>query len=73
VSTAATVSPTPTASASPAPVFTIALLAFDGMEALDFAGPFEVFTTASRVHAKLKSSKTEAHLPHTESGRHFLM
>ena len=27
----------------------MALLAFDGMEALDFAGPFEVFTTASRV------------------------
>ena len=69
MSTAATVSQTPTASASPAPVFTIALLAFDGMEALDFAGPFEVFTTASRVQAKLKTSKTEAHLPHTESGR----
>lgn len=29
------------------------LLAFDGMEALDFAGPFEVFTTASRVAERL--------------------
>lgn len=48
----------------PSPVFTIALLAFDGMEALDFAGPFEVFTTASRVHTKLNSSKTEANLPY---------
>lgn len=28
--------------------FRVALLAFDSMEALDFAGPFEVFTTASR-------------------------
>ena len=38
--------------------FTVALLAFDGMEALDFAGPFEVFTTASRVHAR--TGNTEA-------------
>lgn len=30
----------------------VAILAFDGVEALDFAGPFEVFTTASRVHAR---------------------
>ncbi len=27
----------------------IAILAFDGVEALDLAGPFEVFTTASRM------------------------
>ena len=27
----------------------VLILAFDGVEALDFAGPFEVFTTASRV------------------------
>lgn len=32
--------------------FSVALLAFDDMEALDFAGPFEVFTTASRVARK---------------------
>lgn len=31
----------------------ITLLAFDGMEVLDFAGPYEVFTTASRVHQKM--------------------
>ncbi len=30
----------------------VALLAYDDVEALDFAGPFEVFTTASRVHAR---------------------
>lgn len=45
------------------PTFTIALLAFDDMEALDFAGPFEVFTTASRVHARSNATKTEANLP----------
>lgn len=28
----------------------VAILAFDGVEALDFAGPFEVFTTATRMH-----------------------
>jgi transcriptional regulator GlxA family with amidase domain len=48
-------------------VFTIALLAFDGMEALDFAGPFEVFTTASRVHGKLIASNIGADLVSTES------
>ena len=30
----------------------VLILAFDGVEALDFAGPFEVFTTASRMHAR---------------------
>ncbi|SFM08011.1 DJ-1/PfpI family protein [Variovorax sp. OV329] len=30
----------------------VLILAFDDVEALDFAGPFEVFTTASRVHAR---------------------
>lgn len=30
----------------------VALLAYDGVEALDFAGPFEVFTTAARGHAR---------------------
>ena len=51
------------------PTFTIALLAFDDMEALDFAGPFEVFTTASRVHARSNSSKTVAHLYCKTSGK----
>ena len=36
---------------------TILLLAFDDMELLDFAGPYEVFTTAARVHAR----RTGAH------------
>ena len=31
----------------------ITILTFDGMEALDFAGPFEVFTTAARMHQRL--------------------
>jgi transcriptional regulator GlxA family with amidase domain len=31
---------------------TIGLHVFDGVEVLDFAGPFEVFTTASRMHAR---------------------
>lgn len=30
----------------------VALYAFPDMEVLDFAGPFEVFTTASRVHGR---------------------
>jgi len=30
----------------------IAIYVFDGVEALDFAGPFEVFTTAARMHAR---------------------
>jgi len=32
---------------------TIGILMFDGVEALDFAGPFEVFTTATRMQARL--------------------
>jgi transcriptional regulator GlxA family with amidase domain len=31
---------------------TVGLYVFDGVEALDFAGPFEVFTTAARLHAR---------------------
>lgn len=30
----------------------VAILVFDDVEALDFAGPYEVFTTASRVHGR---------------------
>lgn len=54
---------------SSTPPLTIALLAFDGMEALDFAGPFEVFTTASRVFAKLNASKEGATFSYPASGR----
>ncbi|MET3382772.1 DJ-1/PfpI family protein [Variovorax paradoxus] len=32
----------------------VLILAFDGVEALDFAGPFEVFTTASRVSQRMQ-------------------
>jgi transcriptional regulator GlxA family with amidase domain len=38
---------------TPVNSFQVLLLAFDGVEALDFAGPFEVFTTASRMHERL--------------------
>lgn len=31
----------------------VRILAYDGVEALDFAGPFEVFTTASRVSQRM--------------------
>lgn len=31
----------------------VVILAFDGMEALDFAGPFEVFTTAARMAQRM--------------------
>lgn len=30
----------------------VGILVFDAVEVLDFAGPYEVFTTASRVHGK---------------------
>lgn len=63
----ATVSPSTTS--SPAPLLSIALLAFDDMEALDFAGPFEVFTTASRVFARMAGSLSIADNPYTESTR----
>jgi len=32
--------------------FQVSILVFDAVEALDFAGPYEVFTTASRVHGR---------------------
>ena len=38
----------------------VAILAFDGVEALDFAGPFEVFTTASRMYRRTLSPDTAA-------------
>ncbi len=36
------------------PTLHVAMLAFDGMEVLDFTSPFEVFTTASRVRDQTK-------------------
>ena len=35
-----------------APTLHVAILAFDGVEALDLAGPYEVFTTASRMQLR---------------------
>lgn len=42
------------AAASPVPgaPLQVAILVFDQVEVLDFAGPYEVFTTASRVHQR---------------------
>lgn len=34
------------------PPLQVAILVFDEVEVLDFAGPYEVFTTASRVHQR---------------------
>ena len=34
------------------PPVSVCILVFDAIEVLDFAGPYEVFTTASRVHGK---------------------
>ena len=31
---------------------TVGIFVFDAIEALDFAGPYEVFTTASRMQAR---------------------
>lgn len=45
------------------PQWRVAILAFDGVEALDFAGPFEVFTTASRMHRRTLSPDTAAMTP----------
>ena len=38
---------------NPTPTRLIGLLIYDGVELLDHAGPYEVFTTASRMHARL--------------------
>ena len=37
---------------------TVLMLVFDDMELLDFAGPYEVFTTATRVHARQAAAGT---------------
>lgn len=39
-------------------MLSIGILVFDGVEILDFSGPYEVFSTAARVHAHLPSSQT---------------
>ena len=48
---------------TPPPAYRVALLAFDGMEAMDFAGPFEVFTTAARMHARTVAAGAHCRLP----------
>jgi len=39
-------------------MLSIGILVFDDVEILDFSGPYEVFSTAARVHARLPSSGT---------------
>ena len=34
----------------------VGILLFDDVELLDMAGPYEVFTTASRVHARTQAA-----------------
>jgi transcriptional regulator GlxA family with amidase domain len=38
----------------------VAILAFDDVEALDFAGPYEVFTTAARMQRRLAPNAPDA-------------
>ena len=38
----------------------IGIYVFDQVEVLDFAGPYEVFTTAARVHARMNSGARSA-------------
>ena len=40
------------------PATTVLMLVFDEMELLDFAGPYEVFTTAARVHTRQAAAGT---------------
>jgi transcriptional regulator GlxA family with amidase domain len=47
----------------------VAILAFDGMEVLDFAGPFEVFTTASRVHGRQRPGEAPPFAVHSVAPR----
>ena len=39
-------------------MFSIGILIFDDVEILDFSGPYEVFSTAARVHARLPGAQT---------------
>ena len=43
----------------------ITIYAFQNMEVLDFAGPYEVFTTASRVHARTHPDQPALFQVHT--------
>lgn len=51
----------------------VLILAYDGVEALDFAGPFEVFTTASRVSQRMQPGTAApfevASVAHAPDGR----
>lgn len=40
--------------------YTVGIYIFDNVEVLDFAGPYEVFTTASRVFSKTTSTSHES-------------
>lgn len=44
------------AASAPARSLQVAILAFDDVEALDLGGPYEVFTTASRMQLRLHAS-----------------
>lgn len=38
--------------------FTVGIFVFENVEVLDFAGPYEVFTTATRVHSRIHPSES---------------
>lgn len=40
--------------------FNVGIFVFDDVEVLDFAGPYEVFTTATRVHARDNAAEGKA-------------
>ena len=44
----------------------IGILVFDDMELLDMAGPYEVFTTASRVHTRTQPAGVAPRMTHPE-------
>lgn len=46
----------PNLNPGPAETVRVQILVFDAVEALDFAGPYEVFTTASRVHGRAQAA-----------------
>lgn len=47
----------------------VGILIFEAMELLDMAGPYEVFTTASRVHARTQPAGADALFTVTMIGR----
>jgi transcriptional regulator GlxA family with amidase domain len=43
-------------------MLSVGILVFDDVEILDFSGPYEVFSTAARVHCRNKGNHAAANL-----------